>query len=86
MKKLAALLLYFSFCNSVLLAQSFIIPNIQLAKPGISRIKITWYNPLPGTTEPDKSKVPDIYMWPGQLMKYKQDGRLILASDLLLKS
>jgi hypothetical protein len=81
MKKQAAVLLFFVLYNGVLFAQSTFIPNKQLAKPGINWIKITWYNLLPGTTQPDKSKVPDIYMHPNQLLQYNKEGRLMSSMD-----
>jgi hypothetical protein len=45
-------------------------------KNGVHWVKRTWYLPLKGSTEPDKSKIPDIYLRPNQLMEFTKEGKL----------
>lgn len=45
-------------------------------KPGVQWVKRTWYNPLNGTTEPDKSAIPSIYLRPNQLIEFNKEGKL----------
>lgn len=80
MKKTIVAVLILISTAGFLYSQS-VWPDKKLAKPGINWIKITWYKPLAGTQEPDKSQVPDIYMRPNQLLQYNKEGRLMSAMD-----
>lgn len=80
MKKITAAVLIFISATGVLYSQSVLTAK-KLAQPGINWIKITWYKPLAGTQQPDKSQVPDIYMRPNQLLQYNKEGRLMSAMD-----
>ena len=51
-------------------------PEEEPAKNGVHWAKINYYKPLPGTMEPDPSKLPDIYMSPNQLIEYNKEGLL----------
>ncbi len=53
----------------------------QGLKNGVHWVKRTWYNPLNGTAEPDKSKIPDIYLSPNQLIEYSKEGKLRAVMD-----
>ncbi|MGC4104094.1 hypothetical protein [Ferruginibacter sp.] len=69
-------------CSTLLLLPMLTAqPVAKKVKPGIHWVKITWYKPLPGSQQPDKSKVPDIYLHPNQLIEYNKDGDLMSAMD-----
>ena len=70
------------FASSVVHAQPFETDaDKQGLKSGVHWVKRTWYNPLNGTAEPDKAKIPDIYMRPNQLIEYGKDGKLRSVMD-----
>jgi YD repeat-containing protein len=81
MKLLPLLLLFFGVC----FVRAQLVMELEAEKQGFKNgvhwVKRTWYLPLKGKAEPDKSKVPDIYMRPNQLIEFSEQGKLRSVMD-----
>jgi hypothetical protein len=81
MKLFLVLMLSFSVCSLRAQLVMELDAEKQGFKNGVHWVKRTWYLPLGGKAEPDKSKVPDIYMRPNQLMEFSKEGKLRAVMD-----
>jgi hypothetical protein len=79
---LAAILLSFSTeaCAQI---QMSLEAEKEGFRNGVQWVRRTWYNPINGTTEPDMSTVPNIYLRPNQLIEWSKEGKLKSVTEFV---